>query len=101
MGDKSCYMGAGGYSGYMGSGTQGTGYAREEYAGNIGSSCGGGGGGGGGGGPERGPYLGCTGAYGGPYGSAPSQDTTPKPQSNYAGNVSGSDAQASCYFAPK
>ncbi|KAK6733519.1 hypothetical protein RB195_017335 [Necator americanus] len=84
MGDKSCYMGAGGYSGYMGSGTQGTGYAREEYAGNIGSSCGG-----------------CTGAYGGPYGSAPSQDTTPKPQSNYAGNVSGSDAQASCYFAPK
>ncbi|EPB75780.1 hypothetical protein ANCCEY_05138 [Ancylostoma ceylanicum] len=34
MGDKSCYMGAGGYSGYMGSGTQGQGYAREEYAGN-------------------------------------------------------------------
>ncbi|VDK59960.1 unnamed protein product, partial [Cylicostephanus goldi] len=53
MGDKSCYMGAGGYSGYMGSGTQGSGYAREEYAGNIMGGGGGGGyssGGGGGGG---------------------------------------------------
>ncbi|KAL6733779.1 hypothetical protein Aduo_004400 [Ancylostoma duodenale] len=61
MGDKSCYMGAGGYSGYMGSGTQGQGYAREEYAGNIGGGGGGGGyawstssGGGGGGGYSSG-----------------------------------------------
>ncbi|VDO34028.1 unnamed protein product [Heligmosomoides polygyrus] len=49
MGDKSCYMGAGGYSGYMGSGTAGSSYAREEWAGNYYSTGGGGGGGGGGG----------------------------------------------------
>ncbi|VDM54354.1 unnamed protein product [Angiostrongylus costaricensis] len=69
MGDKSCYMGAGGYSGYMGSGTGGGSYTREEYAGNTGSTG----------------------------GSSP----PPKPQSNYASNVSGSDNQASAYFGPK
>ncbi|KAK6020432.1 hypothetical protein OSTOST_13914 [Ostertagia ostertagi] len=76
MGDKSCYMGAGGYSGYMGSGTGGGGYAREEYAGNVQS------------GNKQAaapqPYQ----SYGGS-------------TSGYAGNVGGSDNQASCYFGPK
>ncbi|KAK6035815.1 hypothetical protein COOONC_13204 [Cooperia oncophora] len=78
MGDKSCYMGAGGYSGYMGSGTGGGSYAREEYAGNVSS---------------------------GNKQSAPSQPYQPYSsgggQSGYAGNVGGSDNQASCYFGPK
>ncbi|KAJ1370063.1 hypothetical protein KIN20_031705 [Parelaphostrongylus tenuis] len=71
MSDKSCYMGAGGYSGYMGSGTAGGSYAREEYAGNTSG------------------------------GSGATTTPPPKPQSNYASNVSGSDNQASCYFTPK
>ncbi|EYC25391.1 hypothetical protein Y032_0012g1861 [Ancylostoma ceylanicum] len=70
MGDKSCYMGAGGYSGYMGSGTQGQGYAREEYAGNVGGGGGGGGGGyayssGGGGYSSGGGGYSSGGGYGG------------------------------------
>ncbi|CAI5450545.1 unnamed protein product [Caenorhabditis angaria] len=48
MGDKSAYMGAGGYSsGYMGANASSSGYAREDYAqgGQSGSSGGGGSGG--------------------------------------------------------
>ncbi|XGW11677.1 hypothetical protein V3C99_012842 [Haemonchus contortus] len=89
MGDKSCYMGAGGYQGYMGSGT-GQGYAREEYAGSMG-------GGGGGGQDQNKPYQ-----Y--QYQYQPQQQQPPQQpygSSGYAGNVGGSDAQASCYFGPK
>ncbi|KAK5971236.1 hypothetical protein GCK32_011054 [Trichostrongylus colubriformis] len=81
MGDKSCYMGAGGYSGYMGSGTGGGQYAREEYAGNVSSGA-----------KQTGnqPYQPYSSGGGGGGGT-----------SGYAGNVGGSDAQASCYFGPK
>ncbi|VDL76950.1 unnamed protein product [Nippostrongylus brasiliensis] len=73
MGDKSCYMGAGGYSGYMGSGTSGSSYKSEDYAGNWAT------------GPQAKPPPPSSGSSG----------------SGYAGNVGGSDAQASCYMGPK